>query len=163
MRVFSCLALLSVAAAAQLPAPARLMVEGMPAPDRAGELLTISVQQPRVSFLPHSEINQPENGAEMVAYRIIITAADADADAAPAWDSGKVMAASAVHVKVGANLTSLTAYSWTAQWWSSDSSASPSSPSPTSSSTFVVGPGAYVYPRPPPPHIPHVRMIMFNS
>ena len=68
----------------------------------------------------------------MSKYRIVVRPA---ASSTPSWDSGVVTATSVTSVRCGVNLTALTAYEWTARWWSTDGSASP-----ITSSYFELGP-----------------------
>ena len=130
-----------------LPAPTRLTVEHLHAPSRVGGLLTISAVRPRFSFLPHAQHAHPGAGVEMGAYRIVVQpSAPAVPGTAPAvdegsssggWDSGVVPASAAVGVRCGVDLSTMTSYSWTAQWWAKGATT----PSPTSSANFTVGPG----------------------
>ena len=122
---------LAIASATSLPAPARLLVEWLPAPP-APELLVLSTPVPRFSFLPHSQYAHPGDGVAMSSYRIVVRPTTSST---PAWDSGVVAAASATSVRCGVNLTALTAYEWTAMWWSSDGRASP-----IATSAFELGP-----------------------
>ena len=125
------LALVSAALAAQLPAPARLMVEHNPAPPR-GALLVVSTLRPRFAFVPHARHEHPGAGVAMSAYRLVVSGPGGEAG----WDSGIVNASAAVGIVCGADLKSMTSYTWTAQWWAAGSAA----PSPTSSASFDIGP-----------------------
>ena len=102
------------APASALPAPSRLMVEYLPEPAGSGELLTISTLRPRFSFVPHAQHEHPGAGVAMRAYRIVVKSVPPGRGG---WDSGVVSASAAVGVPCGADLKSLTAYEWTAQWY----------------------------------------------
>ena len=121
----------AIASAASLPAPSRLLVEWLPLPP-APELLVLSTPLPRFSFLPHSKYTHPGDGVAMSKYRIVVRAATS---LKPVWDSGIIAAKSATSVQCGVNLTALTAYEWTAMWWSTDGRSSP-----ISTSYFELGP-----------------------
>lgn len=122
-----------------LPAPARLMVEGLLPPARPGELLLVSTTHPRFSFTPHAQHEHPGRGVAMAAYRIVVTPAldvGVTSAPAPAWDSGVVNASGAVGVRCQAALQTLLSYTWEAQWWAANGTG----PSPSSVGTFHVGP-----------------------
>ena len=121
------------APASALPAPSRLMVEYLPEPAGSGELLTISTLRPRFSFVPHAQHEHPGAGVAMRGYRIVVKSVPPGRGG---WDSGVVSASAAVGVPCGADLKSLTAYEWTAQWYATGEQA----PSPASSGAFTVGP-----------------------
>eukprot|EP01050_Picozoa_sp_SAG11_P011617 SAG11_NODE_1246_length_5402_cov_1.972468_5_plen_507_part_01 len=125
---------LSHLGAATLPAPARLMVEHLPAPDTKGGLLVLSTPRPRFAFVPHAQHEHPGAGVAMSAYRIVVTASPAAAGGG--WDSGIVNASAAVGVRCGVDLKAMTSYTWTAQWWAAGAEA----PSSTASASFDIGP-----------------------
>ena len=122
-------------ARATLPAPLRLMVEHLQAP-LAPNVLVVDTARPRFAFVPHAADQHPGAGVEMTAFRIVVSEDGAEGNAAPAWDSGVVNESAVVGVKCGSDLKTLSAYTWSAQWWSSTSA----SPSPKSTSKFELGP-----------------------
>jgi hypothetical protein len=132
-RVVSRSVLSTVSAA--LPMPSRLMVEYLPEPaSGSGDLLTISTLRPRFSFVPHAQHEHPGSGVAMRAYHIIVESVPPGRGG---WDSGVVPATAAVGITCGAELKSLTSYSWTAQWYATGEQA----PSPNATGSFTVGPG----------------------
>jgi hypothetical protein len=111
-------------AAAALPAPVHLRVEGL-----LEEVAVISEALPRFSFL-HGDVGAGSFGTTQASYRITVVGSDpggtatqavaAATAAAPLWDSGDVKSTNCSQlVYAGKALAPFTRYTWTVEWTSS--------------------------------------------
>jgi len=103
---------------APLPMATKLRVEHLDA-QTENELVTISVTQPRFSFIP--QINLNERGVNMSAFQVVVR----ESSGSDVWDSGIVKSSSAISILCGVQLKSLSKFSFTVQWHSNDGRSSP--------------------------------------
>ena len=121
----------ALVAAAAIPAPASLLVEGLEA-----SVAVISESRPRFSFVHGNTAGALPRGTTQASYRITVSNVDGGSQV---WDSGDVKSPNCSQIAYsGPALTPFTRYRWTAQWAASGAAGT----SAKASSTFETGPMA---------------------